>query len=134
MELRLIDRSDDLVVAALPDDVDLFTSSDVRAAGERLLDEGCRYLVLAASPDLFIDSSGLTVLLTFWHRLNDTGGALVLAVPDEHLRWRMNILGLDSVLPITVTLDEAITRARRLRDTPQRPERPVRRIRDAESA
>jgi anti-anti-sigma factor len=134
VDLRLIDRSDDLVVAALPDDVDLFTSSDVRAAGERLLDEGCRYLVLDVSPDLFIDSSGITVLLTFWHRLNDVGGALVMAVPDEHLRWRLNILGLDSVLLITVSLDEAVTRARRLRDTPHRSSGPAQRPTDAESA
>ncbi|MFF6826749.1 STAS domain-containing protein [Streptomyces longwoodensis] len=134
MALRLIDRSDDLVVAALPDDVDLFTSSDVRAAGDRLLDAGCRYLVLAASPECYVDSSGLTVLLTFWHRLNDIGGALVLAVPDEHLRWRMGILGLDSVLLITVTLDEAVAHARRLRDTPQRPGRAAPSTTDAESA
>ncbi|MFI8194806.1 STAS domain-containing protein [Streptomyces sp. NPDC085946] len=115
--LQLIDRSEDLVVAALPHDVDFFTSADVRAAGERLLSDGCRYLVLDSSPVTYMDSSGITALLAFRQRLEDAGGALIMAVPDEHLRRRLGILGLDTVLVITVTLDEAITHARRLRDT-----------------
>ncbi|MGW2035938.1 STAS domain-containing protein [Streptomyces sp. NPDC001811] len=114
--LHLIDRSEDLVVAALPQDVDFCTSADVRAAGERLLSGDCRYLVLDSSSVTILDSSGITVLLAFWQRLQEAGGALLMAVPDEHLRWRLGILGLDTVLLITVTLDEAVARARRLRD------------------
>ncbi|MGI5484834.1 STAS domain-containing protein [Streptomyces lavendofoliae] len=115
--LQLIDRSEDLMVAALPQDVDFCTSDDVRAAGERLLTGDCRYLVLDSSPFTFMDSSGITALLAFWRRLEAAGGALIVAVPDEHLRWRLGLLGLDTVLMITVTLGEAITQARRLRDS-----------------
>ncbi|MEW2291053.1 STAS domain-containing protein [Streptomyces sp. NPDC047841] len=114
--LHLIDRSDDLVVAALPQDVDFCTSADVRAAGERLLAVDCRYLVLDTSSVTNLDSSGITVLLAIWQGLREAGGALLVAVPDEHLRWRLGILGLDTVLVITVTLDEAVTQARQLRD------------------
>ncbi|MER5297675.1 STAS domain-containing protein [Streptomyces pharetrae] len=120
--LQLIDRSEDLMVAALPRDVDFSTSATVRAAGERLLAGDCRYLVLDSSPVTFMDSSGITVLLAFRQRLEETGGALIVAVPDQHLRWRLRIFGLDTVLDITTTLDEAITRARRLR-APRRNEK-----------
>jgi anti-anti-sigma factor len=113
--LQLIERDGDLAVAALVDDVDFFTSSDLRTAGHRLLDDGCRYLVLDTSPLSFIDSSGITVLLAFWQRLDTADGALVLAVPDEGLRRRMDVLGLDSVLTITPALGDAVTRARQLR-------------------
>ncbi|MCS0604358.1 STAS domain-containing protein [Streptomyces sp. LP11] len=121
--LQLIDREDALIVAALPEDVDLFTSPDVRAAGEGLLDGGCRFLVLDTSTVAHIDSSGITVLLAFWQRLDEAGGAMVLSVPDPHLRWRLDILGLDSVMDVTQTLPDAVTRARGLRDDSRRPER-----------
>ncbi|MEW2289578.1 STAS domain-containing protein [Streptomyces sp. NPDC047841] len=128
--LHLIDRSEDVVVAALPQDVDFCTSADVRAAGERLLAGDCRYLVLDSSSVTSLDSSGITVLLAFWQPLREAGGALCVAVPDEHLRWRLGILGLDTVLVITVTLDEAVTQARRLRDGT----RPLRSVHQPESA
>lgn len=121
--LQLIERDGDLAVAALVDDVDFFTSSDLRTAGHRLLDDGCRYLVLDTSPLSFIDSSGITVLLAFWQRLHTADGALVLAVPDEGLRRRMDVLGLDTVLTITPALGEAVTRARRLRAGTHSPSR-----------
>lgn len=119
--LKLIDRREDLAIAVLPKEVDLYTSADVRAAGECLLDDGCRYLVLDTTPVTYMDSSGITVLLAFWHRLEKAEGTLLLAVPDDHLRGRMDILGLDSVMTITATLQEAVAQARQLRDTVYRP-------------
>ncbi|MFC7844249.1 STAS domain-containing protein [Streptomyces sp. NPDC001046] len=121
--LRLISREEDLAVAALPADVDFFTSADVRAAGERLLDDGCRYLVVDTSPVDYIDSTGITVLLAFWQRLEGAGGALLVAVPDEHLRWRLETLGLAGVMPIAPTLREAVSRARRFRSISHRSRR-----------
>ncbi|MEU3294459.1 STAS domain-containing protein [Streptomyces longwoodensis] len=118
--LQLIGRDGDLTIAALEDDIDFFTSDEVRAAGERLLDDGCRCLILDTSALTFIDSSGISVLLRLWQRLDDQNGTLVMAVPDDHLKWRLDILGLDSVIPITTTLHEAVTHARTLRALPQR--------------
>ncbi|MEG8277311.1 STAS domain-containing protein [Streptomyces sp. AHA2] len=121
--LTLISREEDLAVAALPEDVDFFTSAGVRAAGERILDGGCRYLVVDTSPVDYIDSTGITVLLTFWQRLEAAGGALLVAVPDEHLRWRLETLGLAGVMPVAPTLGEAVSRARRFRSMTHRPRR-----------
>ncbi|MFH8805409.1 STAS domain-containing protein [Streptomyces sp. NPDC017936] len=117
--LQLIGRENDLVIATLEEEVDLFTSDEVRAAGERLLDDGCRFLVLDTSLLTYIDSSGITALLALWQRLEQRQGALVMAVPDGHLRHRMIILGLDSVFVITVTLHEAIARAHTLDAVPR---------------
>ncbi|MGC5039072.1 MULTISPECIES: STAS domain-containing protein [unclassified Streptomyces] len=113
--LQLIERDGDLTVAALADDVDFYTSADLRTAGYRLMDDGCRWLVVDTSSLAFIDSSGITVLLAFWQRLHAEDGALVLAVPDEALRRRMDVLGLDTVLAITPGLREAVALARQLR-------------------
>ncbi|WP_369192947.1 STAS domain-containing protein [Streptomyces djakartensis] len=121
--LTLISREEDLAVAALPEDVDFFTSADVRAAGEELLDGGCRYLVLDTTPVDYIDSTGITVLLAFWQRLEAAGGALLVAVPDEHLRWRLRTLGLAGVMPVAPTLPEAVSRARRFRSMTHHPRR-----------
>jgi anti-anti-sigma factor len=115
MTLQLIDQDVDLSMAALPEVVDLFTSAGVRAAGDALMDGGCRYLALDTSAVTCIDSTGITVLVAFWQRLATAGGALVLAVPDEHLCRRLNIFGLDAVFVIATTFEEAVMRARRLR-------------------
>jgi anti-anti-sigma factor len=115
MTFQIIDQDTNLSVVALPDVVDLFTSAGVRAAGEALVDSGCRYLVLDTAPVTCIDSTGITVLVAFWQRLTGTGGALVLTVPDKHLRRRLDVLGLDTVFTITTTLEEAVLQARRLR-------------------
>ncbi|MEV7127464.1 STAS domain-containing protein [Streptomyces sp. NPDC093260] len=131
--LTLISRAEDLAVAALPKDVDLHTGGEVRAAGERLCDDGCRYLVLDTSPVAYMDSIGITVLLDLRQRFDSAGGALLVAVPDEHLRWRLDILGLDSVLFLTSTPAEAVARARQLRDSAYRPGRDTRQFR-ADSA
>lgn len=118
MTFQLIEHDANLSVVALPDAVDLYTGAGVRAAGEALLDSGCRYLVLDTSAVTCLDSTGITVFLAFWQRLAGTGGALVLAVPDAHLLRRLTLLGLDTVFNITPTLEEAVVQARRLRAHP----------------
>lgn len=109
--LQLIGSEGDLVIAALEDEVDLFTSEKVREAGERLLDGGCRCLVVDTSRLTYIDSSGITALLALWQRLYQRQGALIMVIPDGHVKRRMRILGLDSVISITATLQQAIAQA-----------------------
>ncbi|MGJ5763261.1 STAS domain-containing protein [Streptomyces galbus] len=110
--LQLIGRQDDLVIAALEEEIDLFTSDEVRTAGERLLDDGGRVLVLDTSSLTYIDSSGITALLALYRRLEQQQGALIMAIPDEHLRRRMSILGLDDVITIKTSLHYALAQAR----------------------
>ncbi|MFJ6530561.1 STAS domain-containing protein [Streptomyces longwoodensis] len=116
--LQLIGRRDDLVIAALEGEVDFSTSERVRAAGELLLAD-CRCLVLDTASLTFIDSSGITALLTLWHRLHQQQGALVLAIPDAALRQRMRYLGLDNILCVTTTLHDALAQAQVLTTAPR---------------
>ncbi|MEU7102705.1 STAS domain-containing protein [Streptomyces longwoodensis] len=111
--LEVTHRDDDLVVAALPEDVDLFAAESMRAEIDRLLGQGCRRLVLDASRTAYLDSTGVSLMLSWRRRLEERQGALVLAGPNEHLRRMMWILGLEEILPAYATVLEAQARVGR---------------------
>ncbi|MFI1002786.1 STAS domain-containing protein [Streptomyces galbus] len=111
--LEVMHRDDDLVVAALPEDVDLFAAESMRAEIERLLRQGCRRLVLDASRTAYLDSTGVSLMLSWRRRLEERQGTLVLAGLSEHLRRMMWILGLEEILPAYATVLEAQARVAR---------------------
>ncbi|MFJ3496673.1 STAS domain-containing protein [Streptomyces sp. NPDC086091] len=118
--LELVERNGGVVTASLPVDVDFHTGPAIRSAGEALLTDDCRVLILDASSVECLDSSGITVILGFWRRLEATGGTLILATPDEHVQARLVMLGLDTVLSVTDSVTKARVMAHRTAraDTP----------------
>jgi anti-sigma B factor antagonist len=101
--------------------VDLFAAESLRAEIDRLLGQGCRRLVLDASRTAYLDSTGVSLMLSWRRRLEERQGALVLAGPNEHLRRMMWILGLEEILPAYATVLEAQAQARVGRGLSQRP-------------
>ncbi|GAB1332340.1 STAS domain-containing protein [Streptomyces sp. NPDC093260] len=99
--LQVTERTDDEVVARLPQDVDLYTTPGLRAVGDRIIDEGCRHLVLDASDTLHVDSTGITLIITWYRRLDRMGGAVVLTQVQDHLCDLLLRLGLGTVMTIT---------------------------------
>ncbi|MDO0924311.1 STAS domain-containing protein [Streptomyces sp. TG1A-8] len=99
--LEDIRRTGERVTAALPEDVDLYTSPELHSAGERLIDDGCRHLVLDLSRVQNWDSTGITVFLSWYQRLAGSGGSLSLTGVGDHLQRVFSRLGLDTFLLIT---------------------------------
>lgn len=99
--LHVTVRAGDRVTARLPEDVDLYSTPGLRAVGERIIDEGCRHLTLDASGILHLDSSGITLLITWYQRLARLGGTLSVTGAPDHVRDLLLRLGLDTVMTVT---------------------------------
>ncbi|WP_052845311.1 STAS domain-containing protein [Streptomyces sp. NRRL S-31] len=99
--LHIVARTGDHVVAALPEDVDLYSTPFLRAVADRIIDEGCRHLTLDASRTLHLDSTGVTALIAWYQRLDPLGGSLAVTGLDEHLYALLTRLGLNGVITLT---------------------------------
>jgi anti-sigma B factor antagonist len=77
---------------------------------DRLLHEiarGPRRVVLDLSAVSFCDSAGLSVLLGAWRQADRAGAVLVLACVPPNLRRMLSLTGVDTVLRVYETIDEA---------------------------
>nr|MBS0036903.1 STAS domain-containing protein [Saprospiraceae bacterium] len=73
-----------------------------------LLNEGVNNLILDLSKVKYIDSSGLSSILTA-HRLLKQGGSFVVTgLKNDHVRKIIQISRLDTILNIIPTIEESI--------------------------
>ena len=87
-------------VAHLEGELDVSSSERLRAELIRLIDDGCRDLVVDLSELALIDSTGLGVLVGVMKRALQHGGAMVLRSPRPAARKVFDITGLDRVFVI----------------------------------
>ncbi|SEC04004.1 STAS domain-containing protein [Streptomyces sp. 2231.1] len=74
--LHVTARTGDHVTARLSEDVDLCSTPGLRAVGDRIIDEGCRHHTLDAHDTHRMDDTGITLLITWYSRLEQHGGTL----------------------------------------------------------
>jgi anti-sigma B factor antagonist len=84
VNLEIVERSDDQVVARLGGDLDIVSSDDVKRELAGVLDSGVSTLSLDLSDVRFVDSSGLGALVAV-HRHAEASGArfAVRKVPSQ---------------------------------------------------
>ncbi|MFD8153063.1 STAS domain-containing protein [Streptomyces sp. NPDC001046] len=99
--LHIVERTGDHVTGALPVDVDLYSTPSLRAEVDRMIDEGCRHLTLDASRMLFIDSTGITALVSWYQRLAALRGSVAVRGLSDHHHSLLTRLGLDTVMTIS---------------------------------
>lgn len=85
---------------ALFGEVDAATAPLLEDGITRAIEQGCLEVVLQCEGLDFIDSSGLSVLVTNHKRLRERGGELVIESPAAPTRRLFDISGLDRVLVI----------------------------------
>lgn len=73
-----------------------------------IIDKGHVHLVIDLSSVVFLDSTGLGVLIGSLHRLRSRDGSLTLAGASDRVYKVFHTTQLTKVLTITDTLDEAI--------------------------
>ncbi|TYB44948.1 STAS domain-containing protein [Actinomadura chibensis] len=109
MPLTLEHRCDhDLAVVVLAGEIDVATSAGLREDLARLVASGARHLILDLGAVAFIDSSGLSVLLSFHHHLRGRHGSIVLAAVNQRIREVLRVTQLTRVFPIYGTADVAV--------------------------
>ncbi|WP_051789550.1 STAS domain-containing protein [Streptomyces sp. NRRL S-1022] len=101
-------QGENTTVAQLPEEIDYDTAPLVGAQCEDLIRQGCATLVLDASRLEYLDSSGVSMLITLWRILDDRAGTLRLAALNSHYRHVWNILGLNALLPVFPSAEAAL--------------------------
>jgi anti-sigma B factor antagonist len=99
---------DDGTVIAVRGEVDLFTAPELKQAVGDAIGEGRTRVVVDLAETTFLDSSGLGVLVGALQRLRDCGGALGIVNVDAAISRTFSITGLDQILAIRETRDEAV--------------------------
>lgn len=94
-------------VITVSGDVDWMTHAILERKLEELVDGGETRIVADLSAVGFIDSTGLTVLVSFFHRLKMSGGRLAIVCPSRGVRRVFERTGLDRLLGVVDSGAEA---------------------------
>ena len=88
-------------------EVDVFTAPKLREKIIALLDGGSDHLVVNLEKVLFMDSTGLGVLVGGLKRVKEKNGELALAGAQGTVLRVLSVTGLNAVFPMHDTVDQA---------------------------
>ena len=95
-------------VVCVSGEIDLFTAPEFKARIHEAIEAGRERVVVDLTKTSFIDSSSLGVLISAHRRLKLRGGRLIVACDVSAVLSTFKITGLDGVLEMTRTRDEAL--------------------------
>ena len=107
-QLRVsVSGGDSYTVVALAGESDVYTYDQLRGALQDEAAKGVPLLVIDLSGLEFMDSTGVQVLLDIRVMMNDRGGKLALAAPQNTVARVLNLVGADQLIPVYGTVEEA---------------------------
>lgn len=107
-----------IVVARAAGEVDIATSGLLRDGLLRVItDEEHRGLVVNLASVTFMDSTGVGVLVGVWRRVQAGRSALAVAEPSPQVRRTLDTAGLDKILPVYDSEQEALQALRQVSST-----------------
>jgi len=98
---------DGIPVLKLDGDFDSFETEIVREGFEAIVAQGKHRVIFDLAGMSFANSTTIAYLITAQRRAGEMGGRLVLARPRDFLRKTLSTLGLDTVFPMTESLEAA---------------------------
>ena len=106
-----IEERDGVPVAQITGEVDMSNASDLSLAMQRAVEQKTTGLVIDLAGTHYLDSAGLHFIFDLGKRLRDRGQRLVLVVPEASaLNRLLDLVKVDSLAPLTRTVDEALER------------------------
>ncbi|MEQ8678063.1 MAG: STAS domain-containing protein [Aggregatilineales bacterium] len=88
--------------------LEAFTVSDLRDEQTRLLDNGAHNFVIDLSHTEFMDSAGMSALVSLLKQARQAGGEVVLVKPTDPAAYRiLTLTRFDKVFQMADTLDVA---------------------------
>jgi anti-sigma B factor antagonist len=90
-------------------DVDLASAPALRARLDDLLADGSRRVLVNLQQVAFMDSSGLSAIVSGMKGMRERGGEIAIACANASILKIFSITGLDRVVSIHATVAEAIT-------------------------
>jgi anti-anti-sigma factor len=117
-EIEVSSADDEVKVVALRGELDFDEAPAFGRVLEELRTDGAQKVVVDLSELTFIDSSGISVLVTSARAASAERGTLVLASPNAHVRRVFDIVKLSDLVAIEEGLDGALERLGRGREQP----------------
>ena len=99
-------------VVSVHGEIDIFTAPEFKQRIGAAIDAGRSLVVVDLGETTFIDSSSLGVLISAHRRLGARSGRLVIACDVPAVRNTFRVTGLDGVLEVARTRDEALASTR----------------------
>jgi anti-sigma B factor antagonist len=99
------------VVVAVGGEVDLCSSTTLREKLKESLAEGPELLVIDLAQVSFIDSTGLSCLVSAAHRTTNVDCALAVVAPAGRVRQLIAMTGIDRVITVHETLADALAQS-----------------------
>jgi anti-sigma B factor antagonist len=109
-------------VVAAPEEIDSTNADGLRAALLQSAAHGHATVVADLTDTTFCDTSGLHVLVRVHKRARAEGGELRLVIPQITVLRIFTLTGVDSVIPIYTSLQEALDRTPAVAIQPQGPD------------
>jgi anti-anti-sigma factor len=103
------DERDDVLVATVAGVLDFYSAGPCQEQLNTALNHGATKLVLDLEGATFIDSTGLSLLISIQRRVHAAGGWLRLANPHPQLRRILHTTNLDGHFEIYNKVAEAVT-------------------------
>jgi anti-sigma B factor antagonist len=97
-----------VAILRLQGEFDSFETEEVRRTFDECLREGRKRVVLDLTDLVFANSTTIAYFISAQKRAREAGGGMILAKPGDFLRKTLKTLGLDQVLTIRDTVDDAI--------------------------
>lgn len=98
----------DAHVVAVAGEIDLFTAPELKLRLSEPVDAGVGTVIADLRATTFLDSSSLGVLIGAHRRLQSRGGRMVVVCDNPAIRRTFEITGLDRVLTIVASPDDAV--------------------------
>lgn len=95
-------------LAVLPAEIDLANAGPVGETVHAMLCDGVSVAIVDMSSTTFCDTSGVRVLVQAHQRAQATGAELRLVVPAVRVRRVFQLLGVDRVLKLYMSLADAM--------------------------
>jgi anti-anti-sigma factor len=96
------------VVIALPDEIDMDNADDVCTQIAAEFAGGIEVVIADMTATRFCDTSGTRAIVLAYRRAAEVGAELRLLMPSPDIMRVWKILGVDAVLPVYHSLDEAV--------------------------
>ena len=110
--VELLRPSEDVAVVELEGEVDIYSSPQFKEALSRGIDEGATRIVVDLAKVTFIDSTALGVVVGGVKGMRARGGTLDIVCRDENIRRIFEITGLDRILGMYQSREEALAAAK----------------------
>jgi anti-sigma B factor antagonist len=101
---------DGVAIVGVQGEVDVYTAPRLKEELTRLVEAGNARIVVAVGDVVYVDSSGLGVLIGALKRTRDAGGDLVVAAPNPRIARILSVTGLNAIFNVQDDVAQAVER------------------------